>query len=100
MNLKIAAICDNDLCGKILKETGEKLGITIKYEVQDSKGIIGKLSISEIQSSNIILFVTERNIEEIDDIERFIDCEYYEVLPEFVIKNAQNVISEITMDLN
>ena len=100
MNIKIAAICDNELCGKILKESGEKLNIIVRYEIQNHQRITGKLSINEIESSNIILFVTEKNVEEIEGIERFINREYYEVLPEFVIKDAQNVISEITMDLN
>ena len=34
------------------------------------------------------------------EIERFIDREYYEVLPQFVIQNAENIISEITADFN
>ena len=97
MNIKIAAICDNELSGKLLKETGSKLGIIINYEVQNENGIINKLSNDIIQNSNIVLFVTEKEVEEIEEIERFIDREYYEVLPQFVI---ENVISEITLDLN
>ncbi len=100
MNLKIAAICDNELSGKLLKETGSKLGIIINYEVQNENGIINKLSNDIIQNSNIVLFVTEKEVEEIKEIERFIDREYYEVLPQFVIENPSNVISEITLDLN
>lgn len=100
MNVKIAAICDNELSGKLLKETGSKLGIIINYEVQNENGIINKLSNDIIQNSNIVLFVTEKEVEEIEEIERFIDREYYEVLPQFVIENPSNVISEITLDLN
>lgn len=100
MNIKIAAICDNELSGKLLKETGSKLGIIINYEVQNENGIINKLSNDIIQNSNIVLFVTEKEVEEIKEIERFIDREYYEVLPQFVIENPSNVISEITLDLN
>ena len=100
MNLKIAAICDNELSGKLLKETGSKLGIIINYEVQNENGIINKLSNDIIQNSNIVLFVTEKEVEEIKEIEKFIDREYYEVLPQFVIENPSNVISEITLDLN
>lgn len=100
MNIKIAAICDNELSGKLLKETGSKLGIIINYEVQNENGIINKLSNDIIQNSNIVLFVTEKEVEEIEEIERFIDREYYEVLPQFVIENPSNVISEITLDLN
>lgn len=100
MNIKIAAICDNELSGKLLKETGSKLGIIVNYEVQDENGILNKLSNDIIQNSNIVLFVTEKEVEEIEEIERFIDREYYEVLPQFVIENPSNVISEITLDLN
>lgn len=100
MNIKIAAICDNELSGKLLKESSTKLGITVNYEVQNEKGIINKLSNNVIENSNIILFVTEKEIEQIEGIERFIDREYYEVLPQFVIENPINVISEITLDLN
>ena len=100
MNIKIAAICDNELSGKLLKETGSKLGIIINYEVQNENGIINKLSNDIIQNSNIVLFLTEKEVEEIEEIERFIDREYYEVLPQFVIENPSNVISEITLDLN
>ena len=100
MNIKIAAICDNELKRKLLKETGSKLGIIINYEVQNENGIINKLSNDIIQNSNIVLFVTEKEVEEIEEIERFIDREYYEVLPQFVIENPSNVISEITLDLN
>lgn len=100
MNIKIAAICDNELSGKCLKESGTRLGITVNYEVQSEKGIINKLSNDIIQSSNIVLFVTEKEVEQIEEIERFIDREYYEVLPQFVIENPENVISEITLDIN
>ena len=44
--------------------------------------------------------VTSREVEQIEEIERFIDREYYEVLPQFVIQNAENIISEITADFN
>lgn len=100
MNIKIAAICDNELSVKLLKEAGSKLGIIVNYEIQNEKGIINKLSENIIQNSNIVLFITEKEIEQVEEIERFIDREYYEVLPQFVIENPENVISEITLDLN
>ena len=100
MTLKIAAVCDNQLCGEMLKEAGKKNGLTVNYEVQNNNGIINKLSDEIIFSSNIVLFVTEREVEQIEEIERFIDREYYEVLPQFVIQNAENIISEITADFN
>lgn len=100
MNIKITAICNSELSGKLLKEAGSKLGIIVNYEIQNEKGIINKLSENIIQNSNIVLFVTEKEVEQIEEIERFIDREYYEVLPQFVIENPENVISEITLDLN
>lgn len=100
MNIKIAAVCDNELSGKLLKETSSKLGIVLNYEVQNEDGIINKLPNDIIENSNIILFVTEKEIEQIREIERFIDREYYEVSPKFVIEDPSNVISEITLDLN
>lgn len=100
MSLKIVAVCDNELSGKILKETGEKLGLIVKYEVQDFTGIKNELSLSDIDTSSVVLFVTEKDVEQIEGIERFLDREYYEVLPQFVVEDAKNVISEITMDLN
>lgn len=100
MSIKIAAICDSELSGELLREAGTKLGIIVNYEIQREKGIINKLPDNIIQNSNIILFVTEKEVEQIEEIERFIDREYYEVLPQFVIKNPDNVISEITLDLN
>lgn len=100
MNIKIAAICDNQLSGELLKEAGANIGIIVNYEVQSENGIINKLCDNTIQNSNIVLFVTEKEVEQIEEIERFIDCEYYEVLPQFVIENPANVLSEITLDLN
>ncbi|WP_455538397.1 PTS sugar transporter subunit IIBC [Terrisporobacter sp.] len=100
MNIKIAAVCDNELSGKMLKESGEKMNLVVNYEVQDDKGITNKLSNQVIKNSNIVLFVTEKEVEQIEEIERFIDREYYEVLPQFVIQNPENVISEIITDLN
>ena len=100
MNIKIAAICNSQLSGKLLKEAGSKLEIIVNYEIQTEKGIINKLSDDIIQNSNIVLFVTEKEVEQIEEIERFIDREYYEALPQFVIENPENIISEITLDLN
>lgn len=100
MSIKIVAICDNELCGKRLEEECSKSEIIISYEIQNENGIINKLSMDTIQNSNIVLFVTEKEVEEIAEIERFIDREYYEVLPQFVIENPANVISEITSDIN
>lgn len=100
MSIKIVAICDNELCGKLLEEECYKSEIIISYEIQNENGIINKLSMDTIQNSNIVLFVTEKEFEEIAEIERFIDREYYEVLPQFVIENPANVISEITSDIN
>ena len=100
MSIKIAAVCDNSLLGMALKKAGEECGVEVNYESQYEDSIVDKLSSKTINSSDVILFVTDREIEQIEEIERFIDREYYEVLPQFVLSDPKNVISEITMDLN
>ena len=44
MSIKIAAVCDNELSGKMLKECGEKMNFVVNYEVQNGSAIINKLS--------------------------------------------------------
>lgn len=100
MSIKIAAVCDNSLLGATLKKIATECGVEVNYEVQCEEGIVDRLSFKTIESSDVILFVTDREIEEIEEIERFIDREYYEVLPQFVLSDPKNVISEITTDLN
>lgn len=34
MNIKIAAICDSELRGRIPKDTETKLGVLVNYEIQ------------------------------------------------------------------
>lgn len=100
MSIKIVAVCDDSISGELLQKSGEDLGIVVNYEIQNKKGIINKLSNKLISESDVVLFVTEKEVEQIEEIERFIDREYYEVHPQFVISDAKNVISEITMDFN
>lgn len=100
MNLKISVVCNNEEIAKLLTKSGKELGYEINCEVQEENQIKNKLSSENIQSSNAILFVTDKNVEDIEDIERFIDCEYYEVEPKFIIENPINVINEIVTDLN
>ncbi len=100
MNLKISAVCNNEESAKALTEAGKQLGYEINCEVQEQNKIKNKLSNENIKSSNAILFVTDKSVEDIEEIERFIDCEYYEVEPKFVIENPINVINEIATDLN
>lgn len=100
MNLKISVVCNNEEISKLLIKSGEQLGYEINCEVQEENKIKNRLCNENIKSSNAILFVTDKNIEDIEEIERFIDCEYYEVDPKFVIENPINVINEIVTDLN
>ena len=60
MTLKIAAVCDNQLCGEMLKEAGKKLGLTVNYEVQNNNGIINKLSDEIIFSSISVSKINSR----------------------------------------
>lgn len=100
MNKKIVAICENEACASALEESGKSLGFNIRAEVQDGSNIKNELSIEEIKSSGAVLFVIDGTVEDIEKIERFIDCEYYEVEPKFVINDAKAVINEIISDIN
>ena len=100
MSLNIVAVCDNEESAKSLISGGKEIGYNIYCEIQDGNNIKNELSIESIKNSNVVLFVTNRNVEEIDGIERFIDREYYEVEPQFVINNPINVLKEIASDLN
>ena len=100
MSLNIVAVCDNEESAKSLINGGKEIGYNIYCEIQDGNDIKNELSIQSIKNSNVVLFVTNRSVEEIDGIERFIDREYYEVEPQFVINNPINVLKEIASDLN
>ena len=100
MSLNIVAVCDNEESAKSLINGGKEIGYNIYCEIQDGNDIKNELSTQSIKNSNVVLFVTNRSVEEIDGIERFIDREYYEVEPQFVINNPINVLKEIASDLN
>ena len=69
MSIKIAAVCDNSLLGMALKKAGEECGVEVNYEAQYEDSIVDKLSSKTINSSDLILFVTDREIEQIEEIE-------------------------------
>ncbi|WP_042276650.1 PTS sugar transporter subunit IIBC [[Clostridium] dakarense] len=100
MNKSIVAVCENEACANALIEGGEALGVNIRTEVQNGSSIINELSIEEIKSSIAVLFVIDGTVEDIEKIERFIDFEYYEVEPKFVINDPKAVINEIVLDIN
>jgi len=100
MSLNIVAVCDNEQSAKSLINGSKEIGYKVYCEIQDGKNIKNELSIENIKNSNVVLFVINRSVEEIDGIERFIDREYYEVEPQFVINNPINVLKEIASDLN
>lgn len=100
MSLNLVAVCEDEKSAKCLENIGKELGYIINCEIQENNNIKNKLSSEIIKKSNVVLFVTNKSIEEIEEIERFIDREYYEVEPKFVIENAKNVLDEIIMDIN
>lgn len=100
MSLNIVAVCDNEESAKSLINGSEEIGYKVYCEIQDGINIKNELSMENIKKCNVVLFVTNRSIEEIDGIERFIDREYYEVEPQFVISDPINVLKEIASDLN
>ena len=100
MSKKIVVVCDNTQCAKVLEETSKNLDINIKCEVQQGTKITNEVSINEIKESTAVLFAINGTVEEIEKIERFIDFEYYEVEPRFILEDAKNVLMEILSDIN
>ena len=62
--------------------------------------MINELSINDIKESTAVLFAIDGEVEDIEKIERFIDCEYYEVEKQFIKNDASAVLNEILSDLN
>ena len=77
----------------------EGLGEKLQETFRKLKGK-GKLTEKDIKDARAVLFVINRGIEEVNEIERFIDVEYYEVEPCIALENPKQVISEIIADLN
>lgn len=96
----IVVICENTECANKLGEEANKLGYNVKFEIQKGNNIIDKISIEDIKSAKAVLFTLNRSIEDIQEIERFIDVEYYEVEPSISINNPDEVIKDIIADLN
>ena len=98
--MKISVVCDNKECATLLESAGKELNIEVVCEVQNGVDISNEISESEIRLSNAVLFAIDGEVEDIEKIERFIDCEYYEVEPKFVVADAKNVLLEIASDIN
>ena len=87
-------------CIEALKKAGDSIGVEIKSEIQSDGKIINELSINDIKESTAVLFAIDGEVEEVEKIERFIDCEYYEVEEQFIKNDAKSVLQEILSDLN
>ncbi len=98
--MKIVVVCDSKECATLLENAGKELNFEVVCEVQNGLDINNEIPESEIRLSNAVLFAIDGEVEHIEKIERFIDCEYYEVEPKFVIDNAKNVLLEIASDIN
>ena len=96
----ITVIANNNDCVEYLKKAGDSIGVEIKFEIQYDGKITNELSINDINNSTAVLFAIDGEVEEIEKIERFIDCEYYEVEEQFIINDAKSVLQEILSDLN
>lgn len=97
---KIVAVCENEKSKLALEEAGKSLGYEIIAETQIKEVISNEVSQNDIKEASAVLFVIDKSVEDIEKIERFIDCEYYEVESKFVIDDAKNVLSEISSDIN
>ena len=96
----IVVVTNENECAKLLQDAANNMNVEIKYEIQGNGKIENKLSINDIKESTAVLFAADCEVEEIEDIERFIDCEYYEVEKQFIKNDAQAVLNEILSDLN
>ena len=96
----ITVIANNNDCIEYLKKAGYSIGVEIKFEIQSDGKIINELSVNDIKQSTAVLFAINGEVEEIEKIERFIDCEYYEVEENFIINDSKLVLQEILCDLN
>lgn len=95
----IIVICENEICGKKLKDEANNLGFNLEFEIQIESNIINEISEQKIKDASAVLFVIDKGIEEINKIERFIDVEYYEVEPSIAITSPHQVIGEIISDI-
>ena len=100
MNKKIVAVCESERSLNSLKTAANDLGFDLVYEIQENDNIKNELSIYDIEYSSIVLFVTSDSIESIEKIDRFIDREFYEVDPKYIIDDGKSIVSEILIDLN
>lgn len=96
----IVAICENKECVNALVKACNDIGYNIDTEIQKNNIIIDEVSEEKIKKADAVLFTLNCTIEEVEGIERFIDCEYYEVDPDVVINNTDIVLKEIEMDIN
>ena len=96
----ITVVANNNECIKCLKNAANDVGVDIKFEIQLDSDIINELSINDIKESTAVLFAIDGEVEEVEKIERFIDCEYYEVEEQFIKNDAKSVLEEILSDLN
>ena len=98
---KIITVVVNDSeCVEYLKNAANDVGVEIKFEIQSHGKIINELSINDIKESTAVLFAIDGEVEDIEKIESFIDCEYYEVEKQFIYNDASAVLKEILADLN
>lgn len=96
----IVAICENRECVNALVKACNNMGYNLETEIQKDNIIIDEISEDNIKKADIVLFSLNCSIEDVEGIERFIDCEYYEVDPDMVINNVEIVLKEIEMDIN
>ncbi|MGL4797354.1 MAG: PTS sugar transporter subunit IIBC [Paraclostridium sp.] len=96
----IVAICENKECVNALVKACDKMGYNIETEIQKNNIIIDEISEVQIKKADAVLFSLSCSIEDVEGIERFIDCEYYEVDPAMIVSNTIEILKEIEMDIN
>lgn len=93
----IAGIAHTYMAKANLEKFSKKHGVKIKVETQGAMGIENKLSSSDIESADIVIFAVDTNVSERD---RFSGKPIIEVGTTEVIKNGEKIIEDVLNKIN
>lgn len=93
----IAGIAHTYMAKANLEKFSKKHDIEIKVETQGAMGMENKLSTSDIESADIVIFAVDTNVSERD---RFLGKKIIEVGTTEVIKNGEKIIEDILNKIN
>lgn len=93
----IAGIAHTYMAKANLEKFSKKHGVEIKVETQGAMGMENKLSTSDIEAADIVIFAVDTNVSERD---RFLGKQIIEVGTTDVIKNGEKVIEDALNKIN